>query len=70
MGMMMLFGGFFSETDAVFASSLSSAKKRLVNDGYSIELDEKYTAEESKGVSTSTQTIKDESGNIIATIRS
>ena len=40
---------FFSETDAVFASSLSSAKKRLVSDGYSIELDEKYTAEESKG---------------------
>jgi hypothetical protein len=70
MGMMMFFGGFFSKTDAVFASSLSSAKKRLVSDGYSIELEEKYTAEESKGVSTSTQTIKDESGNIIATIRS
>ena len=71
MGMMMLFGGFFSKTDAAFASSsLSSSKKRLVSDGYSIELDEKYTAEESKGVSTSTQTIKDESGNIIATIRS
>ena len=70
MGMMMIFGGFFSKTDAVFSSSSSSAKKRLVSDGYSIELDEKYTAEESKGVSTSTQTIKDESGNIIATIRS
>ena len=71
MGMMMLFGGFFSKTDAAFASSsLSSSKKRLFSDGYSIELDEKYTAEESKGVSTSTQTIKDESGNIIATIRS
>ena len=71
MGMMMLFGGFFSKTDAAFASSsLSSSKKRLFSDGFSIELDEKYTAEESKGASTSTQTIKDESGNIIATIRS
>lgn len=71
MGEMMLFGGFFSKTDAVFASSsLSSGTRTLLNDGYSIELEEKYTAEESKGVSTSTQIIKDESGNIIATIRS
>jgi hypothetical protein len=71
MGEMMLFGGFFSKTDAVFASSsLSSGTRTLLNDGYSIELEEKYTSEESKGVSTSTQIIKDESGNIIATIRS
>jgi len=71
MGKMMLFGGLFSKTDAVFASSsLSSGTRTLLNDGYSIELEEKYTSEESKGVSTSTQIIKDESGNIIATIRS
>ena len=49
MGMMMIFGGFFSKTDAVFSSSSSSAKKRLVSDGYSIELDESTPRKNQKG---------------------